>query len=213
MSWFSRWIEDRRGGPVQSFNSGMQPLEEMGLRELRHKMIGGLHGRILEIGCGTGFNFAHYAADAQVIAIEPYAPFREYAAQKAHKMGTNIDVRDGDAQHLAFADGEFDAVIGTLVFCSIPNSAQAMAEVRRVVKAGGEVRLLEHVRHDGPFLGALQDVVNPLWQFCEGNGCNLNRKTVQTIQDSGFTIQRMEHHNLPGIEGLLFPVVEVYAHP
>lgn len=211
MSWLSQWIEQRRGGPVQSFISGMQGIEEMGLRELRRKLIGDLRGRILEIGCGTGFNFAHYHPEAQVTAIEPFAPFREYAAQQTSKMTAQIDVQQGDAQQLKFADGEFDAVIGTLVFCSIPNPAQALVEIRRVAKAGAEVRLLEHVRHDRPLFGLLQDVANPIWQFCEGSGCNLNRNTVDTIRQSGCTIQHMENHSLPGVEGVLFPVVEIYA--
>ncbi len=86
-----------------------------------------------------------------------------------------------------------------------------MAEIRRVAKAGAEVRLLEHVRHERPLFGFLQDMVNPIWQFCEGSGCNLNRNTVETIRHSGYTIRRMENHSLPGVEGVLFPVVEIYA--
>ena len=216
MSWVSQWIEKRRGGPVQSFISGLQPLEEMGLRELRRRLIGDLRGRILEIGCGTGFNFAHYHPEAEVTAIEPFAPFREYAAQQAaaqptNKVSARIDVQQGDAQQLSFADGEFDAVIGTLVFCSIPDPGRALAEIRRVAKRGAEVRLIEHVRHERPLLGLLQDMANPLWQFCEGSGCNLNRNTVETIRHSGYTIRRMDNHSLPGVEGVLFPVVEIYA--
>jgi SAM-dependent methyltransferase len=211
MSWLSEWLDSRAGGPVQRFVSGMQALEDAGLRGLRRKLIGDLRGRILEIGCGTGFNFAHYAPAAEVIAIEPFAPFRDYAAQQTSGLAASITVQEGDAQQLAFAASEFDAVVGTLVFCSIPDPHCALAEIRRVAKPGAQLRLLEHVRHDRPLLGLLQDAVNPLWQVCEGNGCNLNRRTVQMIQRSGCTIQQMQRHALPGLEGVFFPLVEIYG--
>jgi SAM-dependent methyltransferase len=211
MSWLSEWLDRRAGGPVPRFLNDMQALEDTGLRDLRRKLIGDLRGRILEIGCGTGFNFVHYHAQAEVVAIEPFAPFRAYAAQQTGGLAAPITVQAGDAQQLAFASGEFDAVVGTLVFCSIPDPARALAEIRRVAKPGAQLRLLEHVRHDHTLLGLLQDVVNPLWHLCEGNGCNLNRRTAQTLEQSGCTIQQLHRHALPGVEGVLFPLVEIYA--
>lgn len=211
MSWLSEWLERRAGGPVQRFVNGMQALEDAGLRELRRQLIGDLRGRVLEIGCGTGFNFTHYSAQAEVLAIEPFAPFRAYAAGQVAGLPASITVVEGDAQQLHFADNEFDAVVGTLVFCSIPQPRRALAEIRRVTKPGAPLRLLEHVRHDQPLLGLFQDLVNPLWHFCEGNGCNLNRRTVALLQQSGCTIQQLNRHALPGMEGVLFPVVEIYG--
>lgn len=211
MSWLSEWLDRRAGGPVPRFVNGMQALEDAGLRDLRRKLIGDLRGRVLEIGCGTGFNFAHYHAQTEVVAIEPFAPFRAYAVQQAHGQAAPITVQEGDAQQLAFAANEFDAIVGTLVFCSIPDPARALAEIRRVAKPGAPLRLLEHVRQEQALWGLLQDTINPLWHLYEGNGCNLNRRTVQSVQQSGCTIQQLQRHTLPGVEGVLFPVVEIYA--
>jgi ubiquinone/menaquinone biosynthesis C-methylase UbiE len=189
----------------------MQALEEAGLRDLRRRLISDLRGRVLEIGCGTGLNFAHYHPQTEVVAIEPFAPFRDYAVQQTRGQVAPIRVQEGDAQQLAFADNQFDAVVGTLVFCSIPNPGRALTEIRRVAKPGAHLRLLEHVRHDRPLLSLLQDAANPLWRFCDGSGCNLNRRTLQTLQQGGCTIEQTHRHILPGVEGLLFPLVELYV--
>jgi SAM-dependent methyltransferase len=97
----------------------------------------------------------------------------------------------GDAQHLAWPDRTFEAVTGTLVFCSIPNPAQALDEVRRVLRPGGRLYLVEHVRSDRPWLAALQDALAPAWHWCTG-GCNLNRSTASTLRAAGYELEHVK---------------------
>jgi ubiquinone/menaquinone biosynthesis C-methylase UbiE len=104
----------------------------------------------------------------------------------------------GNAEHLAWPNRTFEAVTGTLVFCSIPHPAQALDEVRRVLRPGGRLYLVEHVRSDRPWLAALQDALAPAWHWSTG-GCDLNRETAQTLRTSGFEIEQLK----TGLSGVL----------
>ena len=96
-----------------------------------------------------------------------------------------------DVERLPFADGAFDNTVATLVFCSIENPRVGLAEVRRVTKPGGEVRFLEHVRADGGMAQRLQDWITPFWRRI-GDGCHLNRRTVDLVREGGFAIDAVE---------------------
>ncbi len=212
MSLFTRWMARRCGGMAAFYEELAAPLEKGGVKAVRARLAGDLTGKVLELGCGTGLNFAHYRAGAEVTAIEPLDEFREFAAQRAAAATARIAVQDGDAQALPFADHSFDAGLATLVFCSVPVAARGLQELRRVLRPGAPVRLFEHVRSERPAGALLQDISNPLWRWMM-DGCNLNRDTVAAIGAAGFRIEKVQAHNIrvPGAPN--FPLREIYARP
>lgn len=160
----------------------------------RWELLGEAQGRTLEIGCGWGHNFAHYPPDTRVTAFD-LDPAR---VRSALNHGAPIPLAVADAHHLAWGSQAFDSVVGTLVFCSIPEPAQALAEVRRVLKPGGRLYLIEHVRSHHEWLGSLQDALAPAWRWATG-GCNLNRNTEGAVRAAGYDLQRVR----VGFGGLL----------
>jgi SAM-dependent methyltransferase len=153
----------------------------------RWELLGQVRGRTLEIGCGSGYNFEHYPAGLPVTAFELDAE-RLHAARE--RRGS-IELVRADAEQLAWPDQSFDSVVGTLVFCSIPHPAQALAEARRVLRPGGRLYLVEHVRSDHAWLGQAQDWLAPLWHWGTG-GCNLNRETEATVRAAGYEIETLK---------------------
>src|SRR6185437_16569543 len=150
-----------------AFFALQERLTERGrMLETRRRLLTGLSGDVLEIGAGTGANFAYYPPEARVVATEPDPYMLKRAQATLAQLGArNIDVRVAPAEHLPFADASFDAAVTTLVLCSVGDAGQSLAELRRVLRPGGELRFLEHVRGAGP-LGRAQDVVQPLWGWC-----------------------------------------------
>lgn len=155
----------------------------------RWDLLGEVQGRTLEIGCGWGHNFAHYPAEAAVVAFDYELERVRAAARRPAFRAGRIPLAVADAQHLAWADRTFDAVVGTLVFCSIPRPELALAEVRRVLRPGGRLFLVEHVRSQHAWLGGLQDALAPAWLRVTG-GCHLNRETEATVRAAGFALER-----------------------
>lgn len=162
----------------------------------RWELLGGVRGRTLEIGCGSGSNFDHYPAGAEVLACD-VEPARVRLAVGRRALAPRA-VLAADAQHLPWAAGTFDSVIGTLVFCSIPQPAKALAEIHRVLRPGGKLFLLDHVRSHRPGLAWLQDRLAPGWLRLTG-GCNLNRDTEGMLRAAGFEVERRQ----VGYAGLL----------
>jgi SAM-dependent methyltransferase len=153
----------------------------------RWELLGQVRGRTLEIGCGSGFNFEHYPGGLPVTAFEVDAERLQAAADRSSPVAL---VR-ADAEQLAWPSQSFDSVVGTLVFCSIPHPAQALAEVQRVLRPGGRLYLVEHVRSQHAWLGQMQDWLAPVWHWGTG-GCNLNRETEATVRAAGFEIETLK---------------------
>jgi SAM-dependent methyltransferase len=130
-------------------------------------------GKVLEIGVGTGQNLSLYPPSARVTGIEPEPIHKEVSMT-------------GTAEALPFADNEFDAVVSTLVFCSIPKFEQAFHETKRVLKPGGKLLLIEHVRLNG-VAGKIQDALTPMWS-CVVDGCHLNRQLDDLVLGAGFDV-------------------------
>lgn len=164
----------------------LAPFEAMNLGKLREELLSHAHGKILEIGSGTGLNLPYYPQDTVIIGIEPDRSMRHKSLERAENF--HAQVMDGDAMALPFPDEEFDTVVGTLVFCTIPDPQKAMEEVHRVLKPGGTFLLLEHVRKNTPVMGKLLDVMTPLW-FHIADGCHLNRDPSDTIKRLDFKTQ------------------------
>jgi SAM-dependent methyltransferase len=166
--------------------------EERGNRELRRELLAGLSGRVIEVGAGNGLNFAHYPpAVTEVVAVEPEPYLRERAAQAARAAAVDVTVVDGLADALPADDGAFDAAVASLVLCSVPDQAAALAELRRVVRPGGELRFYEHVVAEGR-RGGVQRRLDDwgIWPRLSG-GCHGARDTQAAIAANGWRIERV----------------------
>jgi SAM-dependent methyltransferase len=163
--------------------------EDAGQRDHRRELLAGLRGRVIEVGAGNGLNFKHYPADVTtVLAVEPEDYLRGRAIEAARRASVRIDVVDGLADRLPADDETLDAGVASLVLCSVPDQAQALAELFRVIRPGGELRYYEHVRAHDHRLARAQDLIVPAWRVVAG-GCHPNRDTVRAIEAAGFVIE------------------------
>jgi ubiquinone/menaquinone biosynthesis C-methylase UbiE len=173
-------------------------MEKAGYGERRGQLLAGLTGRVLEVGAGNGMNFAHYPPEVTaVLAVEPEPHLRALAETQANQTAISIDVVDGTADQLPGADASFDAVVASLVLCSVPDVPVALAEVRRVLKPGGELRFFEHVRADTKGLARVQRVLDATVWPTVGAGCHAHRDTRTAIEQAGFTIKDLEQLRIP----------------
>ena len=178
-------------GLASGYDIALAPLELAGLSRLRRRVIAEARGAVLEIGAGTGVNFAHYRQGARVFALDESREMLATARKRPCRACATVT--QADAQSLPFASQTFQTVVGTLVFCSIPDPARALAEIRRVLQPGGRLLLLEHTRGHHPLVAALTDLLHPAWYALNGS-CHLNRRTAQTVADAGFDVMRVERH-------------------
>lgn len=181
------------------YDAVMRPLERWFLARLRATVFSYLHGnaRILEIGAGTGRNFVFYPTTTFAVASEPSREMLKIARQKERPK--RVALIQSWAEELPFKTDSFDAAFATLVFCSVDHPVQAFAELRRVVKSGGTVILLEHVRPGG-LLGSVFDLLNlftvPLFND------HFNRRTAEEAQANGLQLVKVER-SLLGIINLI----------
>jgi SAM-dependent methyltransferase len=170
------------------FDALMYPLEAMALRRRRRTIIPRARGAVLEVGAGTGANLRYYrwerVSGLDLVDIAPGGALMRTRAIS----GVPVRTREADAQSLPFPDRSFDTVVSTLVFCSVPDQARGLSEVRRVLRDGGIFVFMEHVRPDGRRSGRLMDVLNPFWLSLNGQ-CNLNRDTLAAIRNAGFCVR------------------------
>lgn len=166
-------------------------LDRRGGRAHRQRLVSDAGGEVLEVGVGTGRNLAHYRTAARVVALEPDPGMRARAANAAHQAGVPIEVVDGDALSLPFPEGSFDTVVMSLVLCTIPDPARALAEAHRVLRPGGTLRFYEHVRADEATLARWQDRLARPWRWI-GRGCRANQETVGLITAAGFRVEDLD---------------------
>lgn len=171
----------------------MAPAERGRLGRWRETVVGAAEGHVLEIGAGTGLNFSHYQRGTWVVATDPDVGMLERAGARARESAADIVFVAADAEALPFRDGAFTEGVVGLALCTIPRPSRALAELRRTIRRGGRLRLLEHVRLDSSVAGRLQDWLTPLWRRVAG-GCRLNRRTVETVAESGFTLESVTPH-------------------
>jgi ubiquinone/menaquinone biosynthesis C-methylase UbiE len=170
----------------------MEVLPEQQFRSWREKLWTRVpEGRVLEVGVGTGKNLPYHPPEVQVVGIDISERMLERAQQRAEELGKAVDLRRMDAQHLDFADDSFDAAVATFVFCSVPDAVQGLRELGRVVKPGGRILLLEHVRVNEPgFVGRLMDLLDPV--VLRLMGPHINRRTEQNVVRAGLEVERVE---------------------
>jgi SAM-dependent methyltransferase len=154
--------------------------ERAGLGAARRQLLSTVEGRVLEVGAGTGANAEHYPPATDVTYTEPDA----HMAKRLRARG--VEVVEAGADALPFADGSFDTVVSTLVFCTVPRVDAALREVRRVLRPDGRLLFLEHVRaEDGTRLARWQDRLHGPWKAF-ACGCNCNRDLLAELRDAGF---------------------------
>lgn len=158
------------------------------MADLRRDLVGDLRGQVLELGVGTGLNFDHYPPAVELTGSEPDPHMLRRARKHAAQVRPETRLIEAPAERLPFPDASFDAVVSTLVLCSVAQPEQVAREVRRVLKPGGEFRFLEHVLADQPRLSAWQHRIQPLWSWFVG-GCHPDRDTVETLKRAGFAVE------------------------
>ena len=174
-------------------------MDEKKARPIREFVAGSAAGRVLEVGCGTGLNLEHYdwRNAVSLDATEPDVFMLRRAEARATKLPTSVrsrvQLQEAPAEALPFDNEHFDTVVATLVFCTVSDSAQALAEVRRVLKPAGELRLFEHVQAAGR-TAKVQRLVQPMYGWMAA-GCRLSRDTESAVRAAGFELEvkdRME---------------------
>jgi len=157
----------------------------------RDELLAGLSGRVAEVGAGAGANFAHYPPGVtEVVAVEPEPYLREQALAAAQDAPVPVTVVEGIADALPLEDASCDAAVACLVLCSVPDQASALAELRRVLKPGGELRYYEHVRAQTPRMARAQELVDRVFWPRAFGGCHTARDTVAAIAAAGFAVER-----------------------
>jgi len=173
---------------ARAYARAVQHMDQRGAGEHRRELLADLHGSVIEVGAGEGSSFAYYPdAVHSVLAVEPDDYLRGIASTKARTAPVPVEVLAGTAERIPAADHSADSVVVSLVLCSVPRQAAALAEIRRVLRPGGTLAFYEHVRSERRFAAAVEDFVSPAWQLMAG-GCHPNRDTLEAIVEAGFTV-------------------------
>lgn len=192
-----------------ALNRGM---ERAGLTEYRRRLLAGASGRVVELGPGDGATFQHYPATVTgVLAVEPEPHLRRLAEEAGEAATVPVDVVEGSAERIPARDESCDAVVVSLVLCSVPHQEAALREVRRVLRPGGQLRLLEHVRADRPGAARLQRVLDAtVWPWF-GGGCHTARDTPAVVRESGFDLDDVASFRLGELVTPAHPMVLAIA--
>jgi SAM-dependent methyltransferase len=167
------------------------------LRDRKQRLLCDLCGTILEIGPGTGANLKYYGPGVRWIGFEPNLSMHAYVRREAAARNITIDLRQGAAERLDFEAGSADAVVSTLVLCSVEDLDRSLREARRVLKPGGRLVFIEHVAANArTALYRTQHFITPVWKWCAG-GCHPARPTSRYLQNAGFREVQLEQFRLP----------------
>jgi ubiquinone/menaquinone biosynthesis C-methylase UbiE len=157
--------------------------------EYRKRALAGLSGRVIELGAGDGRNFQYYPAKVtEVLAVEPEPYLREHAGQVARDAPVPVKLVAGVADRLPAEDASLDAGVASLVLCTVPDPPKALAELRRVIRPGGELRFFEHVVSNDPRRARVEHLLDHIWPRVAG-GCHPDRDTGAAIEAAGFAIE------------------------
>ena len=191
---------------AMTYDRQMTKAEEAGLRAMRKRLLAGAAGQVLEIGAGTGANLPCYGPDVESLTVtEPLVPMVRRLERQVHDDGAAAKVLRAPAEDLPFDDDTFDVAVSTLVLCGVDDQPRALRELRRVLRPGGRLLFLEHVRSDDPARARLQDRMNWLNRIVVR--CDCNRPTLGTIEQAGFTVTSVEHTMLPKAPKFVSPAI------
>lgn len=184
--------------------------EEAGMGAMRERLLAEAEGRVLEIGGGTGVNLRYYEGLDSLVVAEPEPAMLRRLQNRVREQAMPAEIVQAPAEDLPFEDASFDTVVSTLVLCGV-DQERSLGEVRRVLRPGGRLLFLEHVRSDDAAVARLQDRVNRLNRFLVG--CECNRETLAAIEAAGFTISRVEQTTMPEAPKFVRPAVVGAAVP
>jgi SAM-dependent methyltransferase len=185
----------------------MKRTEEAGFRDMRRQALAPASGRTIDIGSGTGGNLGLYPDSVtELVFAEPDPHMIKRLRPKVRGAGLDAEVVEAPAEALPFEDSSFDTAVYTLVLCTVPDAAAALAETARILKPGGKLLFVEHVRAKDPGAARWQDRLEGPWRFF-ADGCHCNRDTVATIEAAGFTLEGASEGELPEAPPLIRPAV------
>ena len=198
MKRFHAWLMARVSGRYERL-----------VEDRKRRLLGAFDGLILEIGPGTGPNLRYYSGRARWIGVEPNPFMHAYLLRAASRLSCAADIRLCRGETLPASDASVDAVVGTLVLCSVSDPAAVLREIVRVLKPGGRFVFVEHVAAPaGARLRSLQRIFRPLWSAL-GDGCRLDQDTAALIERAGFQEVFCEEFRLP--LGLAAPQIAGFA--
>jgi ubiquinone/menaquinone biosynthesis C-methylase UbiE len=181
--------------------------EEAGLREMRRQVLSEAQGRTIDLGAGTGANLELYPeAVSDLVLAEPDPHMAKQLREKLARSQRSAQPVEAPAEKLPFEDSSFDTAVFTLVLCTVPNPEAALAEAARILKPGGKLLFVEHVRAADAGLAHWQDRLEKPWRFF-ADGCHCNRDTVATIEASPLTVEQVEQGSLPKAPPIVRPLV------
>lgn len=189
-----------------TYDRQVAKVEQAGLGELRQTLLADASGRVLEVGGGTGANLPFYGPDvASLTVTEPEPAMLRRLERRVHEQFPDTKVLRAPAEDLPFEDNTFDVAVSTLVLCGVDDQARALGELRRVLRPGGRLLFIEHVRSDEPGLARWQDRLNGLNKFVAC--CDCNRRTLDSINAEGFEVTKVDHTELKKVPAFVRPLV------
>jgi len=196
-----------------TYDRSLAKVEKAGLRARREALLAAARGRVLEIGAGTGANLPFYGPAVESLTMtEPEVPMIRRLQRRVRELAPLTTVLRAPAEDLPFEDDTFDTVVSTIVLCTVNDQPRALRELRRVLRDGGQLLFIEHVRAQDARLARLQDRINWLSRIV-AYGCNCNRPTLDSLQAAGFEITKIEHGTLPKAPPFVRPLIVGIATP
>jgi len=187
-------------------------VDAAGKARWRAELVADLTGDVLEIGAGTGAMFPYFKRGVCLTATEPDEEYLAQAAVKAKQLAAQIILRPARGESLPFPDARFDAAVSAGVLCQVQSVERTLAEVKRVLKPGGQFRLCEHVRSDHFVSGLLMDMFSPVWYYMSQVDCYMNRNVEASLKAAGFVLERVERFQLfPDKFPMAFPYRAIWA--
>ncbi len=185
----------------------MAAAERAGLADRRARLLAGARGATLELGAGTGTNLAHYPeAVTELVLSEPGPHMARRLQARLDASSHTAEVVVAPGEELPFADDHFDTVVGTLILCTAPDPVAVLAEVTRVLRPGGQLLFIEHVRSEDPKLARWQDRLAPAWLYA-ADGCHCNRDTLATLSASDLDLEQVDRGRLPRSASIVRPLI------
>ena len=189
------------------YDWGLKATEEGGLRDTRREVLAEARGRTIDLGAGTGANIGLFPeAVTELVYAEPDPHMAKRLREKLVESGERGEIVEAPAQSLPFEDASFDTAVFTLVLCTVPDPRASLAEAARVLRPGGRLLFVEHVRSEDPGMARWQDRLERPWRFL-ADGCHCNRDTVAAIEASPLTLEHVEEGELPKALPVVKPLV------
>ena len=189
-----------------TYDRSMARVDKAGLSAHRQAVLAEASGRVLEIGAGTGSNLPFYGPGVESLTMtEPEVPMLRRLERKVRAQALGATVLRAPAEDLPFEDGTFDTAVSTLVLCGVDDQPRALRELRRVLRPGGRLLFIEHVRSDNPELSRKQDRMNGVNRFMVG--CDCNRPTLDSLQVEGFEVTKVEHPTMKKVPNWASPLI------